>query len=66
MLTVAILVPAVILIPDDGLDGATVAFVVGNLAAAAVAVTCHFLRRNTAPDIVPVPDPIGDEFALHP
>ena len=66
VLTVSILVPAVLLVPDDGLDGATVAFVVGNLLAAVVAVGCHLARRSAAPVLVPEPDAVEDEFALHP
>ncbi len=66
VLTTAILVPAVILVPDDGLDGATVAFVVGNVLAATVAVACHLLRRSGAAKSIPMPDPVEDELILHP
>ncbi len=66
VLTVSILVPALILVPDDGLDGATVAFVVGNVLAAVVAAGCHLVRRATAPKTIPPFDPIADELALHP
>ena len=66
VLTTAILVPAVMLVPDEGLDGATTAFVVGNALAAAVAVGCHLVRRMSAPGSVPKPDPVQEELVLHP
>ena len=65
-LTAAILIPALILVPDDGLDGATVAFVVGNVLAASVAVGCHILRRSSTPRSIPAPDPVEEELILHP
>ena len=66
VLTISILVPALVLVPDDGLDGATVAFVVGNLLAATVAAGSHLLRRSTAPDVIPDTDPIQEDLVLHP
>lgn len=65
-LTSAILVPALVLVPDDGLDGATTAFVVGNVVAAVVAASCHLWHRNRR--TVPVPDDpaISDGLVLHP
>jgi O-antigen/teichoic acid export membrane protein len=47
-LTVAILVPALILVPRDGLDGAATSFIVGNLVAGAVALGAHIAMRETA------------------
>lgn len=62
-LTIAILIPALILIPDDGLDGATVAFVFGNIVAAIVATGFHFAGRASAPTLVPA-DAGDDALAL--
>jgi O-antigen/teichoic acid export membrane protein len=45
-LSLSILVPALWLVADDGLDGAATAFLGGNLVAAAVAVAAH--RRGLA------------------
>jgi O-antigen/teichoic acid export membrane protein len=45
-LSASILVPALVLVPDDGLDGAATAFLVGNLVAAGVALVAH--RRGPA------------------
>lgn len=45
-LTAFILGPALVLVPDDGLDGAATAFLAGNLAAAAVAVGAHLTGRS--------------------
>jgi O-antigen/teichoic acid export membrane protein len=44
-LTVAIIVPALILVPTDGIDGASEAWFVGNLIAAVVAVIAVALSR---------------------
>ncbi len=66
VLTISILVPALVLVPDNGLDGATVAFVVGNLLAATVAAGSHLVRRSTAPDVIPDTDPIQEDLVLHP
>ncbi|WP_436794421.1 lipopolysaccharide biosynthesis protein [Actinospongicola halichondriae] len=64
-LTAAILIPALLLVPDDGLDGATTAFVVGNVVAAVVAAACHIWHRNRRS--VPVPDAtLADDLVLHP
>jgi O-antigen/teichoic acid export membrane protein len=53
-LTIAILGPALILVPDHGLDGAAAAFLGGNLVAALVAVAAHITgRRDTAHLMVP-------------
>lgn len=50
-LTVAILGPALVLVPDRGLDGAAVAFLGGNLVAATVAIGAHISgrRRDAGP-----------------
>jgi len=65
-LTVAILVPALVLVPDDGVDGATRAFLVGNLVAAGVALACHRLARRRSTDVVPEPESVEEGLALHP
>lgn len=54
-LTLAILGPALFLVPDHGLAGAAVAFLGGNLVAAAVAVVAHVSGR--VPDAEPVDTP---------
>lgn len=65
-LTVAILVPAVLLVPDEGLDGATTAFVVGNVVAAVVAAGCHIWHRNRH-DVTTADDPtLAEDLVLHP
>jgi O-antigen/teichoic acid export membrane protein len=66
VLTVAILVPALALVPDDGIDGAARAFLVGNVAAAVVAVVSHQLARRHSIDVVPEPGSVEDGLALHP
>ena len=65
-LTLSILVPAVVLVPDDGLDGATVSFLVGNLLAAALATAFHLAGRRRIPPVVPAPEPGEEELTLHP
>lgn len=66
VLTTAILVPALLLVPDDGLDGATTAFVVGNVVAAVVASGCHLWRR-ARPGSPTVEDPtLAEDLVLHP
>ncbi len=45
VLTAAILAPAALLVPGDGIDGASRAWLIGNLAAAAVAVVAIQLSR---------------------
>lgn len=66
-LTTAILVPAVLLVPEEGIDGATTAFVIGNVVAAIVASASHAFRRSqpVAPDEIGV-DPVEEELLLHP
>lgn len=66
LLTASILVPAVILVPDDGLDGATVAFVVGNVLAAVTAWGFHLAGRRRVPKVVPATAPVEEDLALHP
>lgn len=53
---VATLVPAAMLVPDDGAEGATVAWLVGNIVAASVALAT-LLRRSARRS--PDPDPIA-------
>lgn len=53
-LTIAILGPALVLVPDHGLEGAAAAFLGGNVVAAFVAVAAHISgRRDTAHLMVP-------------
>lgn len=66
VLTTAILVPALLLVPDDGIDGATRAFLVGNVVAAVVAVIFHRLTRRHSVVVVPEPGSVEDGLALHP
>jgi O-antigen/teichoic acid export membrane protein len=40
-LTVAIVIPALVLVPEDGIYGARDAWVIGNVIAAVVAITAH-------------------------
>ena len=47
-LTVAILGPALVLVPDDGIDGAATSFLVGNVLAALVALGVHLSGRRTS------------------
>ena len=66
VLTTSILVPALLLVPDDGIDGATKAFLVGNVAAAVVALLSHRLARRHPFDVVPEPGSMEDGLVLHP
>lgn len=52
VLSVAILVPALVLVPRDGIDGAATAFLGGNLVAALVALGVHISGRSTS-DVLP-------------
>ena len=65
-LTTAILVPALLLVPDDGLDGATVSFVIGNIAAAVVAGGCHIWHRDRALIRTPDDPTLAEDLVLHP
>lgn len=65
-LTVAILVPALVLVPAEGVDGATQAFLFGNVVAAAVAFTCHRLARRRRTGTVPEPEAVEEGLVLHP
>ena len=49
-LTVCILGPALLLVPDHGMDGAAWAFLGGNLAAAAVAFVTHRIGTASYPE----------------
>ena len=66
VLTVSILVPALLLVPDDGIDGATRAFLLGNVAAAVVALVYHRVARRHSFDVVPQAGPVEDGLVLHP
>ena len=60
VLSVAILVPALVLVPDDGIDGAAAAFLAGNLVAAVVALGTHLQIRRIAD--APIPAAAPDDF----
>ncbi len=45
-LTLAVVIPALVLVPDDGIDGASAAWLLGNLVAAGVAVVASLLSRR--------------------
>ena len=60
-LSVAIVVPALVLVPDHGLDGAVIAFLGGNLVAAAVAVAAH-QRGLAAADEDPLVPPAHEHL----
>ena len=60
VLSTAILVPALILVPEDGIEGAAVAFLFGNIVAAIVALGTHLQIRRTANAPIPVDSP--DDF----
>jgi O-antigen/teichoic acid export membrane protein len=67
-LTVAILGPALVLVPRDGLDGAARAFLLGNLLAGAVALAAHFAMGEralpeTADEALTSPEPLAREGA---
>jgi O-antigen/teichoic acid export membrane protein len=66
VLTISILVPAVVFVPEDGLDGATLAFVVGNVVAAAVASGFHVAGRRRMPEVLPGIEHGEEDLALHP
>ncbi len=57
-LTLAIVVPALVLVPDDGLDGASRAWLAGNVIAAAVAVVVTWWSRRTQPSGAAELDPL--------
>ncbi|HEX4902386.1 MAG TPA: hypothetical protein VFV42_06225 [Acidimicrobiales bacterium] len=65
-LTVAILAPALVLVPDDGVDGATRAFLLGNLVAAGVALASHRISLRRRIVAVPEPGSVEEGLALHP
>jgi len=50
VLSLAILVPALVLVPEDGIEGAATAFLVGNIVAAVVALGIHVQGRSTSDD----------------
>ena len=60
VLSLAILVPALVLVPDDGIDGAATAFLAGNIVAALVALGTHLQGRSTADGVIPASSP--DDF----
>ncbi len=59
-LSVAILGPALVLVPDDGIDGAAAAFLAGNVVAAMVALGTHLQIRRIADAPIPAASP--DDF----
>jgi O-antigen/teichoic acid export membrane protein len=60
VLSLAILVPALVLVPDEGIDGAAFAFLGGNVLAALVALGTHVHGRGSADGIIPATSP--DDF----
>ena len=60
VLSTAILVPALVLVPEDGIDGAAAAFLFGNIVAAVVALGTHLQIRRTATSPIPATSP--DDF----
>lgn len=56
-LTAAIVVPALLLVPDDGIDGASLSWFVGNLVAAAIAIVATVVSRARVAAGAPVEDP---------
>jgi O-antigen/teichoic acid export membrane protein len=60
VLSVAILLPALILVPEDGIDGAATAFLAGNLLASVVALATHLQIRGSADAPIPASSP--DDF----
>ncbi len=60
VLSLAILVPALVLVPEHGIDGAATAFLVGNVVAAVVALGTHIQGRATADGRIPTASP--DDF----
>lgn len=56
-LSVAILAPALVLVPRDGIDGAATAFLGGNIVAALVALGVHISGRATSDVLTDVHDP---------
>ncbi|MET0902423.1 MAG: hypothetical protein ABWZ52_04215 [Acidimicrobiales bacterium] len=66
VLSTAILVPALVLVPEDGIDGAAAAFLFGNIVAALVALGTHRQIRRTATSPIPAlsPDAFEPEDAI--
>lgn len=60
VLSLSILVPALVLVPDEGIDGAATAFLAGNIVAALVALGTHLQGRSTADGVIPASSP--DDF----
>ena len=56
-LSLAILVPALILVPKYGIEGAATAFLAGNLLAAVVALVFHLIGRSASDTAVAAPAP---------
>jgi O-antigen/teichoic acid export membrane protein len=64
-LTVCILGPALLLVPDHGLDGAAWAFLGGNTAAAVVALVAHRAGRTSYAGVIgPHPDELDPDEVL--
>lgn len=57
-LTTAIVVPALILVPDQGVDGASVSWFIGNLVAAGIALVAVQVSRSRVAAGAPVDDPL--------
>ena len=65
-LSLAILVPALILVPEQGLNGAATAFLAGNLVAALAAILWHLSGRSSADAALPShgPDALEPDEAI--
>lgn len=66
VLSVAILLPALVLVPDEGIQGAATAFLVGNIVAAVVALGVHIQGRSSSDGVIPAtsPDSFEPEDAI--
>lgn len=64
VLSLSILVPALLLVPDEGIDGAATAFLFGNIVAAVVALGAHLPGRDDGPIPVASPDDFEPEDAV--
>jgi O-antigen/teichoic acid export membrane protein len=66
VLSLAILGPALVLVPDDGIRGAATAFLAGNVVAAMVALGTHLQGRGSAEAPIPAasPDDVEPEDAV--